>query len=1242
MALLRKNYHHRKDFFVCRLAVCVTNKMRPWFYAVVVAGLVQAVSGLCCFGWAQSQPLTFSAFGDIPYGSSEYAILQKYVADHNRYSPSTFIIHIGDMLLGSCDESKYADMAGILKEFAVPVYIVVGDNEYNDCANPTLGLSYWKKYFLNFEQKFCGAPATEHQSVRPENLAFTINGVLFIGINLVGGSLHDQNEWNTRLQEDADWVSQQFQAKGSQVRAAVVFAQAGPEGSANNRGLFFDQFRPAAAAFGKPVLYIQGNTHTYKLAQPWPEKNITQLVVPKANLEPPLEVTVTMDSNPQRAFTVKRNPWGTTPYNMPPCVNAGSDQTIQFSSTATLKGEATDDGDPNGTLTTTWSQISGPGATTFGNAKALTTTASFSAPGAYVLSLTASDSQLQKSDEVTIIMEAAVPSNGISINDVSIIEGNSGTSAAVFTVSLSRSNGQPVMVDYQIVNGTAINGDDYVANPGSGTLTFNGATTQTITVMINGDVVDEQRDETFFINLSNAINVTITDQQGVGTIINDDKPVPPSAPSNLSATANAASRVTIAWNDNSANEDGFKIERKIGGTFNQIGIVGANVITYTDTGLNGNTAYVYRVRAYNVAGNSAYTKEASAVTPAGVSALTVNTVGSGNVSLNPTGGVYNDGTVVTLIPQSGTGFQFSGWSGDLSGSSNPATITMKAPKTVTATFTPLPAGIVHEETRIGGASNSTTVTTFAPQGGVTGGNGHLYLAAISMRPKVSVLSVSGLGLNWTLVRLKCAGRNTTAIEVWMAQGAPTSNGVVTATFASTPSTAAIAVSHYSDVSTSNPIGNVLAGNTRGVNAAGACSGGVDSNSYSFNLTTTMNGAVVYGAIALKGRTHTPGAGYTERTEVQQVSGTNTSGVAVEDKIVASPSTITINGSFGNVVDWAVVALEIKPPSPYTLTVNNIGSGVIVLNPPGGTYNQGTVVTLTAIPQGGTAGFEFSGWSGDLTPQGGANPATITMNANKSVTAIFAVSSNTNLAKNRLVTASSSYAGKPSENAVDGSTNTYWRSGSLSSGNPAWLRVDLGAAMPVGRVIVRWKQSYYAKSYEVQVSNDEVNWTPAYNATGKSGDQTFNFSPTSARCVRLYFKKNNKSSYQLSEFEVYPGLTSTPKRSSEAVAETSAPDELLPEEFVLEQNYPNPFSASGISDNPGTRISFSLPSRLAGSRVTIKVYAIDGAEVATLVDGQYPAGRHAVEFTPKNLPSGAYFYVMQAGEVRKARQLMLLK
>jgi RHS repeat-associated protein len=97
--------------------------------------------------------------------------------------------------------------------------------------------------------------------------------------------------------------------------------------------------------------------------------------------------------------------------NTAPVVNAGADQTLILPiTTATLNGTVTDDGLPGcATLTFSWSQVSGPGTVTFANPNALNTTATFSVVGTYVLRLTANDSALSSSDEVTIIASNAQP-----------------------------------------------------------------------------------------------------------------------------------------------------------------------------------------------------------------------------------------------------------------------------------------------------------------------------------------------------------------------------------------------------------------------------------------------------------------------------------------------------------------------------------------------------------------------------------------------------------------------------------------------------------------------------------------------------------------------------------------------------------------------------------------------------------------------------------------------------------------
>ncbi len=88
----------------------------------------------------------------------------------------------------------------------------------------------------------------------------------------------------------------------------------------------------------------------------------------------------------------------------------------------------------------------------------------------------------------------------------------------------------------------------------------------------------------------------------------------PNTPSDLTASATSATQVSLAWQDNSDDESGFKIERKEGtGSFILLDSVAANEESYDDIGLTANTLYTYRIVAYNSGGNSGYSNTASAV-----------------------------------------------------------------------------------------------------------------------------------------------------------------------------------------------------------------------------------------------------------------------------------------------------------------------------------------------------------------------------------------------------------------------------------------------------------------------------------------------------------------------------------------------------------------------------------------------------------------------------------------------------
>ncbi|MGC9468007.1 MAG: S8 family serine peptidase [Anaerolineae bacterium] len=134
----------------------------------------------------------------------------------------------------------------------------------------------------------------------------------------------------------------------------------------------------------------------------------------------------------------------------------------------------------------------------------------------------------------------------------------------------------------------------------------------------------------------------------------------------------------------------------------------------------------------------------------------------------------------------------------------------------------------------------------------------------------------------------------------------------------------------------------------------------------------------------------------------------------------------------------------------------------------------------------------------------------------------------NLALNSAVTASSFEDGDHSgEMAVDGDPVTYWMTEKAVGRNKLpseWITVDLGASVPVGRVVLTWGD-YYATSYAIAVSPDGAAWTPVFSTTaGDGGVDSASFGPYSARYVRLESTAWSHDGWRnwLSEFEVYSG------------------------------------------------------------------------------------------------------------------------
>ena len=186
-----------------------------------------------------------------------------------------------------------------------------------------------------------------------------------------------------------------------------------------------------------------------------------------------------------------------------------------------------------------------------------------------------------------------------------------------------------------------------------------------------------------------------------------------------------------------------------------------------------------------------------------------------------------------------------------------------------------------------------------------------------------------------------------------------------------------------------------------------------------------------------------------------------------------------------------------------------------------------------------------------------------------------------LSQGKPATASSvENAGTPASAAVDGNTATRWSS---AFSDPQWLQVDLGGTADISQVVLNWETAY-ATAFQIQVSNDAVNWTSIYSTTtGTGGVQTLNITGT-GRYVRMYgTARATQWGYSLWEFQVYGTMaTSTCDPSNVALNHPATASSV--------ENAGTPASAA-VDGNTGTRWSsaFSDPQWLQvdlGSSMTI--------------------------------------------------------
>jgi hypothetical protein len=235
----------------------------------------------------------------------------------------------------------------------------------------------------------------------------------------------------------------------------------------------------------------------------------------------------------------------------------------------------------------------------------------------------------------------------------------------------------------------------------------------------------------------------------------------------------------------------------------------------------------------------------------------------------------------------------------------------------------------------------------------------------------------------------------------------------------------------------------------------------------------------------------------------------------------------------------------------------------------------------------------------------------------------------------LVEGSATSKGEGWDNAIDGDREG-WDGTVTTKGAPPYaiFKFTNDMKMPINKVALVTDNGFeddayegrQVRNFEILVSDDMTTWTSAYVGSRSSGEYIrYEFPVVFGKYVKFVILGQDDTWAQLVEIEV---LFDSKEGFQTEEVEVSA----LPNEYALENNYPNPF-------NPTTTINFQLPQ---DGHAELAIYNMVGQKVATLISGQVNAGYHSVTWEAATHPSGIYLYRLEAGDFMETRRMVLLK
>ena len=632
-------------------------------------------------------------------------------------------------------------------------------------------------------------------------------------------------------------------------------------------------------------------------------------------------------------------------------------------------------------------------------------------------------------------------------------------------------------------------------------------------------------------------------------------------------------------------------------------------------------------------------------------AVSVTTVGSGTVARNPDQASYEYGSSVELTATAAPDWHFVGWSGDASGSTNPLTVLVDAEKHITATFA-IDTYPVHVATVGSGA-----VARNPDQAAYDLGSSVELTATPATGWHFVEWSGDASGSTNPLTVLVDGEKNLTAtfaIDSFTVQVTTVGNGSVTrdpdqasyeygssVTLTATAEPGWHFVGWNGDASGSaNPL-TVLVDAPKNIIARFAI------NQFAVNVTTVGSGTV----------TKNPDqASYFEGSSVEltatAATGWHFVGWSGDATGSTNPLTVLVDAEKNLTATFAA--------DTFAVNVSTVGNGTVVRNPDQAAYDYGTSVQLTA---NAAAGWHFVGWSGDAT--GSTNPLTVLVDAEKNLTATFALNTfalDVTIVGNGTVVKDpdqASYLGG-SAVALTATADPDWQfagwSGDASgSTNPLTVTMDsdknVTATFTEAIAPTAHLDAPNTSAETMFIGQEQlIQWTAADNVAVSSVDLYLSRNGAAGPFDPIALGLANTGSY---------AWTVTGPATADGVLRVVAHDAALNQgeddsdeplqiiepsvavdpavlEFALLPVVPSPSVSSA-------RVRFDLPR---DARVDLGIADVRGREVAALVHGAVPAGRHVVSWNGQtaagHAPAGVYFAYFRAGGMSFVRRIVLLR